>query len=520
MFSNLIAPTYYLYFISLFRKIRNMDYATNQVKQNIFIFSSPKFNMKALLCLAALILLLSPQAIPHEYEKDALTSSPFHPECKEIVAIGNATAGNYTLLLKVRDPARPGWQVLCMVPAGYEYDYHHPWTGWRMHFVVRHKFIGTTTVVDTPPNITKAGMLLTDAGIAFGDADVFSYLVNPTRNAWDDFDWLRYAAQSSDNINDAINLTIDAVKRLHASGVAENIFIAGSNKAAIVEADAFNYKLKTIENGVAAQTNYPKMMWKNDFVYPLFVASSFSSNVTEWVERGDRLNLHALFGIRVVAINNDSITVRQYPIGMWKEIHEGEGATVGYFWVEVKSIENGRALVEMRYSYNEWEREMMNIINAKYGRISLMDMMNWSRLHSRALNGLRGMCEGGYEAATIYKIPEKHADMLSCLWFAADQCSSIFVPVHICDYDIYDAYENGEASKIASQLLSRYGHGNLTQKCMEIEREFIEETEKAEKEAASLIKEGKIQDAIILLTLSDIKLQMKAISIEREWLSE
>ena len=48
--------------------------------------------------------------------------------CKDIVACGDSTAGDYNLLLKVRDPSRPGVQVLCIVPEGYEYTYHHPWT--------------------------------------------------------------------------------------------------------------------------------------------------------------------------------------------------------------------------------------------------------------------------------------------------------------------------------------------------------------------------------------------------------
>ena len=470
--------------------------------------------MKPLLAVLAFILLLSPHS-----QFGIETQHQFNPECKEIIATGNATAGNYTLFLKVRDPARPGWQVLCMVPEGYEYDYHSPWTGWKMHFVVKHKFIGTTTAGDTIPNITKPGMLLTDAGIAFGDADVFSYFVNPTKNAWDDFDWLRYAGQSADGIDEAIELIKHAVKPMHASNVAENIFIASYNKSAIVEADAFHYKIRIIENGVAAQTNYPKMMWTEDFVYPVFIASNFSSNITEWAGKGERLSIGGLFGIKIISISNNSVMVRQYPVGMWKTIGKGEGMPIGYFWVEVKDIKNGKALIEMRYSYNEWEREMMNIIKSRYGKIDLMDMMNWSRIHSSRLNGLRGICEGGYEAATVYKIPERRADVLSCLWFAADQCSSIFVPVHICDYDIYDAYENGEASKIASELLSLYGHGNLTEKCMEVERDFINKTYMAEQKAMELIEEGKEKDAAILLTLSDMSLQMRAISIEKEWLN-
>ena len=56
--------------------------------------------------------------------------------CKDIIAVDNATDGDYNLLLKVRDPSRLGPQVLCIVPEGYEYTYHHPWTGKSMEFTV------------------------------------------------------------------------------------------------------------------------------------------------------------------------------------------------------------------------------------------------------------------------------------------------------------------------------------------------------------------------------------------------
>ena len=92
-----------------------------------------------------------------------------------------ATAGNYSLLLKVRDPSRPGLQVLCRVPEGTQYTYHYPWTGKPWDFIVTHTFFGVATQGDTLPNIVKAGMVLTDAGLAFGDADTLSNWVNPTK---------------------------------------------------------------------------------------------------------------------------------------------------------------------------------------------------------------------------------------------------------------------------------------------------------------------------------------------------
>lgn len=41
-----------------------------------------------------------------------LTVSDSTKACKDIIACGDATAGDYNLLLKVRDPSRPGLQVL------------------------------------------------------------------------------------------------------------------------------------------------------------------------------------------------------------------------------------------------------------------------------------------------------------------------------------------------------------------------------------------------------------------------
>ena len=122
-----------------------------------------------------------------------LTVSDSTKACKDIIACGDATAGDYNLLLKVRDPSRPGLQVLCIVPEGYEYTYRHPWTGKDMKFETKHKFIGVATEGDTIPNIVKAGMSLSDAGISYGDADTGSNWKNPTRYAWDDFDWILYA---------------------------------------------------------------------------------------------------------------------------------------------------------------------------------------------------------------------------------------------------------------------------------------------------------------------------------------
>lgn len=440
--------------------------------------------------------------------------------CKLIMAIANATAGDYNLLMKVRDPARPGLQVLCSIPNGYEYEYHHPWFGFKMHFKVEHKFIGTTTMKDVPPNITKPGMILNDAGIAIADADTLSYLVNPSKYAWDDFDWMRYAIQSADDADEAISLlTRDAVDKLHATSVAENIFVVGIDKGAIIEADAFNYRVKEIKDGIAVQSNYPKMLWNVHLLYPLFTASQFNSTFTGWVGKGEIIRLGGLMGIHIVKISSNSIIVRLFPFGLGKEIFVGEGKQIGNFWLRLLDINGSKAKIFLCFKYYEWERKMRDIIEERIGNITVGDMMAWSRIHSKDLEGLRGMCQGGYEAATVYKIPKEYPEFLSTLWFAADQCASIFIPVHICSLDIYDAYENGEAHSIALQLLEKYGHDNLTSIFEEVEAEFINEIEEAELKAIKLLQEGKEEEAIQLLTLSDMNLQMRAIAIEKMWLN-
>jgi len=444
----------------------------------------------------------------------------YEGECKLIMAVGNATAGNYNLLLKVRDPARPGLQVLCSIPSGYEYYYHHPWLPYKMHFVVKKGFIGTTTVDDTPPNIIKAGMLMNDAGIAIGDADTISYLTNPSPYAWDDFDWMRYAMESAGSIDDAIELlTEDAVSKMHASSVAENFFVVAPDKAAIVEADAFNYRINEIENGMEIQSNYPEMLWNIHLIYPIFTASSFNTTFTGWVKKGDVIKLGGFMGVAISEVYSDHIMAHLFPIGVKKRIDAGRGMQIGNFWIEVKEIDDNRARIFMCFNYYEWEKKIMGFVENKTGNITLADMMMLSRIHSSDIEGLRGMCQGGYEVATVYKIMRQYPRFLSSLWFAPDQCSSIFVPVHICDMDIYDAYENGEAHSIAMKLLEKYGHGVLTPVFEEVEKEFINETEKVEEKARHLLMEGRVEEAIYMLTLADMDMQMKAITMEKAWLN-
>jgi len=156
---------------------------------------------------------------------------PVGKSCKDIIITHAKTAGDYSLLLKVRDPSRPGLQVLCRVPKGTQYTYHSPWIGKSWEFTVTHTFIGVATEGDTLPNIVKAGMVVTDAGLAFGDADTLSGWINPTKNAWDDFDWIRFACQTADTEDEAINLlTTEAVDQLHATGVLKIYSWSAHNK--------------------------------------------------------------------------------------------------------------------------------------------------------------------------------------------------------------------------------------------------------------------------------------------------
>ncbi|MEA2054556.1 MAG: hypothetical protein U9O96_05505 [Candidatus Thermoplasmatota archaeon] len=428
--------------------------------------------------------------------------------CKDIIAIGDATAGDYNLLLKVRDPSRPGLQVLFMVNKSYGYDYHTPWTGRDIHFITQHKFIGVATKGDVPPDIIKAGMALSDAGIAYGDADVPSYWINPTRNAWDDFDWIRYACQSASSEKEARDLLIETVT-MHAPGVAENLFVVGPEEAFVMEANAFNYAITEVHD-IAAMSNYPKELWEKNFLKKAFIASSFDKTFEGNVRKGRSVHLGSLLGIKVVGVGEDSAVVRQVPFGERMEIKKGGGKVVGFFRVNVLDCSRKTAKLQVCYEYFTWENEMMDRIRSKYGSITPKDMMNWSRLHS---DDMRGMCEGKEKAAAVFKIPYNRFDILSMGWFAPDQCSSIFIPVHISDTNIIRAYKNGEASDIALKLLSKFGHGNITGDCNRVEDVFITENDRVE-ELTRLIPE----DAGKILTASDTGMQQQAILMQKIFL--
>ncbi|EMR74471.1 hypothetical protein MBGDF03_00213 [Thermoplasmatales archaeon SCGC AB-540-F20] len=450
--------------------------------------------------------------------------------CKDIVAVGDATDGNYNLLLKVRDPSRPGPQVLCIVPEGYEYTYNHPWTGKPMEFKTKHKFIGVATKGDTIPNIVKAGTTLTDSGIAFGDADTDSNWKNPTRNAWDDFDWIRYACEKADDENQAVNLmTEDCVDQLHASGVSENLFVVGPKKAFVIEADAFHYNVKEI-NDIVVMSNYPKELWRTQRHKKLPIASSFDMEKEGYVRRGRTVRLNSLYGVKIVGIGEDWIVARQVPfvkiynkmiriIGTRVEIKLGERETVGDYSVRLIDIDGKTAKISVSYVFKAWEDKMLQYIESKHGCITLKDMINWSRLHGEDLEGLRPMCQDSfpYESVMIYKIPEENYGLLSSGWFSASHaCSSIYVPVHISNNDIYEPYKTEQAAEVSLELLDLYGHGTLTPVFSRVEDVFLSETEGHEEMANKLIENN--SDISEFLTIADTSIQEQAWLTEQIWL--
>lgn len=450
--------------------------------------------------------------------------------CKDIIAVGEATDGNYNLLLKVRDPSRPGLQVLCIVPDGAEYTYHHPWTGKPIEFESFHKYIGVATKGDTLPNIVKAGMSLSDVGIAYGDADTGSNWKNPTRNAWDDFDWIRYACEKADDEDEAVKLlTKDCVDKLHASAVSENLFIVGPEKAFVIEADAFRYNVKEIKN-IVAMTNYPKKLWRTQLIKTLPIASSFNTEKEKYVKKGRTVRLNSLYGVRIVDVEDDWIIARQVPfikiynrwiriVGKRVKIQIGERKTVGDYSIKLLDIDGRKAKISITTVFKAWEDEILKHIKSRYGSIDIKDMIKWSRLHEEDVDDLRPMCEDyfSYEAVIIYKIPSKKYVDLSSGWFSANHaCSSIYVPFHIVDSEIYKPYKTGEAAEISIKLLDIYGHGTLSSIFNKVEDVFLNETKEYEKIAITYIEKN--TDITDFMTKADISMQKQAWLTEQIWL--
>jgi hypothetical protein len=167
-----------------------------------------------------------------------------------------------------------------------------------------------------------------------------------------------------------------------------------------------------------------------------------------------------------------------------------------------------------------WEQEVQSKIQPVIGNITVPNMIRWSRLHATDLDGLRPMCEDRYtdEAAMVFKIPNEHANLLSSGWFSPNHaCSSIYIPIHICDDDFYDPYETGDAAALSLALLQRYGHGNLTSLCQSVENVFLFENEINEALAHLMIH----ADLNITSFLSELDqgMQEQAYLTEQLWLS-
>ena len=410
--------------------------------------------------------------------------------CKDIVAVHNATQGDYNYLLKVRDPSRPGLQILTIIPNGTTYKYPHPRTGQPLTFTVKHSYIAVTSQNDTLPNIIKAGMVLSSTGIAYGDADTNSNWINRRRYAWDDFDWLRYAYEQADTEDEAVTLlTKDCVDELHATGVSENLFVVGPQKAYIIEADAYRYNIKEI-NDLFAISNYPKALWQSQLWKKRPIAKSFDTVKTQLVRPKQTIRLQSLFAIRITDINQNSITAKQTPpikiqhqqlkfVGKKITIPLGERKTVGDYSITLHDIQNRQALITVEYVHHAWEQTILSHLHPYHGSITLQHLINISRLHRDELNHLRGMCEPTYpyEAVIIYKIPTNPANhSLTSCWFAANHaCSSIYVPIHIDATHIYTPYTTGTAAQLNLNLVETWGHKTLIPLCYACEHVLIHE---------------------------------------------
>jgi len=427
--------------------------------------------------------------------------------CKDVIVAGDATSGDFNLFMKVRDPSRPGPQVLCIINRGYTYKYHFPGIIPReKEFVVSRKFIGVVTKGDAPPDIVKPGMALSDAGVAYGDADSPSIWRNPLRSSWDDFDWIRYACQSAENEEEAVELLKEVVE-MHAPGISENLFVVGPRKAYVMEADALRYRVREVKD-LCVMSNYPKSLWKYNIMKRFFIARSFESEKEKIVRKGSIIRLGSMLGVRINGIDADSISVMMWPSGEGANIKVGEGKPVGPFWVELINISGNKARVRVCYKYKEWENLLLERLKERYGKIDVLYLMNISRLDIYELGGIRGMTEGYDEGTAICKIPYTHYEFLSCMWFAPNQCSSIYIPVHICCESIYEPYTNGDAAELSVKLLELFGRHGFSDYAERVEKIFVREVKKAENIAKDMIEKG--LDPSGFLTEFDMELQRQA----------
>ena len=444
--------------------------------------------------------------------------------CKDIIACGDATKGDYNLLLKVRDPSRPGLQVLCFVPKDHEYTYQHPWTGKPMVFRTENKYIGIASEGDTIPDIVKAGMTLTEAGLGFGDADSNSGWVNPTKYAWDDFDWIRYSCEKAEDEQQAVKyLTEEAVKKLHATAVSENLFVIGPETGFIVEADAYRFDTREIKDSVEVMSNYPKQLWKTQWLKTRLISKDFGTTVEKTVKKNQKIRLGSLFGIKITDIGSDYISVS--PLFLYRilskkdmivRINVEENATVGDFYVNLLEISDDKAKIQVKNVYKAWEDKMFEYITPKIGDITIADMISWSRLVKKDMDGLRPMCQPHYkyEAVSIYKIPKDNFETLSMGWFSANHaCSSIYVPFHICNTEIYEPYKTGDAAQIGLDLLDIYDEKVLSENFSKAEQVFLKELGSLE----DIVKDKDSEIISDFLTKIDTSMQKQAYYTQETW---
>jgi hypothetical protein len=449
---------------------------------------------------------------------------PTTTACKDLIAIESATKGDYNLLLKVRDPSRPGPQVLVKIPQGYQYTYHTPWIGRPLLFTVHHAFIGVASANDTPPNIIKAGMALTDAGIAFGDADTGSSWRNPSPYAWDDFDCLRYAYQTANTTQDAVTLLTQTTTNLHATSVSENLFVIGPTDATLIETDAVHTHTTPITN-LSAMTNAPNALWHTQRLKTRALATAFNDTLETWAHRGSILHLGSWCGIQITHIGTDNIRIRPIPapyfllssnIRTATTITLHASAVIGGYHVTLQDLNATHAKIRLSIAYADWTTEVISKMQECYGAITTEDFMNWSRLHTEDLGGLRPLCEDAvtYEAAMIFQIPTTNASTLASAWFSPNHaCASIYVPVHVSDTRIDDFYTTPEAADLSRYLLTYYGHGTLSTVFHRTERIFLHENARLETLATHL----PATNATLLLTAQDTGAQHQAFQTEYLW---
>ena len=273
-------------------------------------------------------------------------------------------------------------------------------------------------------------------------------------------------------------------------------------------------------------SNYPKELWKSQILKKLPVSISFDTVNEKTVRKNGVVRLGSLYGVKVVSIGGDYITAKPVSfghsilsgsIGVLTDIQIGERETVGKFSVTLLHIDGNKATVRVTNVFKAWEEEMLKYIEPKIGDITVFDMMDWSRLHEGDLDNLRPMCEDTYEyeAVTIYKIPSKDYGTMSLGWFSPNHaCSSIYVPFHNSNTDIFDPYETGEAAQLSLDLLNAYGHDVLTESFMEVETVFQNEMNSIEDKSNELSK----QDLSDFLTYFDMGMQEQAYITQTLWL--